>query len=68
MDPSVVLNRPDPATAFVTYRLLQTPQTILTSPGGRVKQVWAGLLAGGRLTIFMSALPSRERSIGGGAP
>lgn len=68
VDPNAVLSKPDRATAFVNYRLLETPETILTSPGGRVKQVWAGLLDAGRLAGFMGALPSRERSIGGGAP
>jgi len=55
-------------TVLLAYRLRETPQTILTSPGGRVKKVWAGRLAGASLTSFMSALPFRERSIGGGTP
>jgi hypothetical protein len=68
VDPSAVVSRPDPATAFLTYRLRATPQTILTAPGGRVKKVWVGPLSGAGLTSFMSALTLRERPIGGGAP
>ena len=60
-----VLTKPDPVMAYLTYRLGGTPETILTSPGGRVKKVWAGLLAGVGLRSFMSSLPLRGDSISG---
>lgn len=68
VDATALVSRPDPATAYLIYRLRSTPQTILTSPSGRVKRVWIGTLAGRRLANFMGALPFQQRSIGGSAP